>query len=802
MGTLRQDLTFALRSFGRQPGFTAVVLMTLALGIGATTAMFTVVNAVLLKPLPLKEPDRLTLVRIVGKQGGLFPLPDADFLAWRGNHPAFERVAVFANSSFSLTGSGTPDVLRGAFVSGDFFSTIGVGPALGRLLQAQDEAPGAPPVVVLNHRFWTQRFGANPNVLGTTIRLNDVPCTIVGVAARGVVFPRSNLDLWRNRVFPTPPRRGPFYLTGVARLAPGGTTSSAAANMDIVASQLKQQYGGPPDWAFHIVPLLDAVVGDARTPLYLLLAAVGFLLLIALANVANLMLARATGRQRELAVRAAIGAGVGRLTRQLLTEASLLGVLGGALGVLIAIGLTALLHSVGTTEIPRLEDVRLDGRVLAFAVGISFAGALLFGTGAALFAARTDLVATLAGGNRSGMSPARRRVQRALVAAEIALALVLSIGAALFVRSLIRLQSVDMGFDPNGLLTFQISLPDKRYKDAAASRQFYDRLLERVQALPGVRSAALAVSLPPDQLTVTDNFTVEGAATAPGQSAPTAPMVIASDAYFRTMGIPLIDGRLFDERDRPDTEGSVIISRSLAERYYPGGRAVGRKFRTGGPERPNNAWMRVVGVVGDVKYEGLAEDAAPAYYLPFRQQPWSDEYVVVRASVPPASLAGAVRDAVWSIDRDLPLERLRTMDQLVAQASAEPRFRTAILGGFGVIGLALALIGVYGLMSYAVTQRTHEMGVRSALGARRRDLVALVLKDAAVLAGIGIAAGLAGSFAVTRVSSTLLYGVSATDPLTFAATALLLAAAALLASWIPARRASRVNPTTALNMNT
>jgi predicted permease len=800
VGNLRQDLSFAIRSLGRQPGFAAVVLATLALGIGATTTMFSVVNGVLLKPLPLKDPDRLTLVRIVGSQGALFPIPDADFLAWRANHPAFQHVAAFSASSFNLTGSGSPEIVRGAWVSGDFFSTIGVEPALGRLMQPHDDEVNAPAVVVLAHRFWVQRFNANPAVIGTTLRLNDVPCTIVGVAPPGVVFPRPDLDLWRSNKFPTPSRRGPFYMTGIGRLAAGATSATAVANLDAVSNGLKQQYGGPSDWRLESVALTEAIVGDARTPLYLLLAAVGFLLLISLANVANLLLARATTRQRELAVRAALGAAFGRLTRQLLTEAALLGAVGGLLGVLAALALTAMMQHIGTTDIPRFEDVQLDARVLLFAIAISFAGALLFGAGPALFASREDLVSTLAGGNRAGVAPARRRAQRALVVAEIALALMLSIGGALFMRSLMRLQTVDMGFDSRQLLTFSIALPQK-YDPKGASKQFFDQLLARLQALPGVQSAALAVSIPPDQLLVTDNFTVEGTIPIPGQSAPTAPFVVASDRYFATMRIPLVDGRLFDARDRLDSEPIVIVSRSLAQRYYPGGRAVGRRFRIGGPERPDNAWMRVVGVVGDVKYEGLAMEAGPAFYLPFSQQSWASEYVVIRATVPPASLVSSVREAVWSIDREIPLARIRTMDEIVSQASAQPRFRTLVLAAFGLVGLTLALVGVYGLISYSVAQRTREMGIRTALGAQRRDLVTLVLRDAAALAGVGVVLGLIGAFAVTRLSATLLFGVSPTDPGTFVGAAAVLTTAALAASWIPARRAARVNPTTALNTN-
>jgi len=796
MDSLLQDLRFSIHSFRRQPGFVAVALGTLALGIGTATAMFNVVNGVLLKPLPFHDPAALTMIRIEGRGGGLFPLPDADYLALRADHHAFANVAVYASTSFNFTGSGTPDVLRGAWVSGDFFTTLGVQPAAGRFFAGADDAPGAAHMVVLTHRFWTRRFGADPNVIGQTIRLDDVPCTIAGIGPPGLEFPRQDLDLWRNGIIETPTRRGPFYLTGIGRLRSSEPQGIAAAhaNLETAAATLKQQYG-PGDWSFQMLPLTDALVGDVRTPLYLLLAAVGFLLLIAIANVANLLLSRSAARQRELAVRLALGASRARIVRQLLTESALLSAAGGALGVLLGIGITTVLLPLGRTIVPRLAQIEMDWRVLAFAAGISVAAGLLFGTAPAMQVSRRDVSSDpLRDGQRTGTSRSRRRLQRTLVVAEIALALMLSVGAGLLVRSLIRLQQVELGFRPERLLTFTLALPRTRYPDEHASRAFYQRLLERLEAMPGVQSAAVAVSLPPDRVTVTDNFTAEGQQYDIGQSAPVGTLMVASASYFRTLGIPLLAGRLFDDRDRPGGERVVIVSRTLAERYYPGGNAVGRRFRNGGPERPKNEWMRVVGIVGDVKYDGLAAAPAPAFYWPFEQHPWTDQFVVLRTTTEPEAVTGAVRDAVWSIDRELPLALVRTMDELRAAASADSTFRTYLLGSFGALGLMLALVGVYGVMSYAVSQRSHEMGLRAALGARPWDLVALVLRDAGMLAALGIVIGLVGALAVTSVSETLLFGVTPRDPATFAGVAALLAAAALLASWIPATRAGRSDP--------
>ncbi|NUR55806.1 MAG: ABC transporter permease [Acidobacteria bacterium] len=795
MRGFRQDIRAALRSLDRQRGFVTVVLITLALGIGATTAMFTVVNGVLLRPLPFRDPESLALVRIAGTNGGIFPLPDADFLAWRANHPAFQRVAVFSNTSFNLTGAGDPEVVRAAGVSGDFFATLGIAPFRGRMFTSADDAPGAERVVVLAHEFWRERFGGDPGAIGRRVRLNDQPATVVGIAPPRFSFPRRDIGLWSNLRIGTPPRRGPFYLTGVARL--NTDLAGARANLDLISSDVMRQYGGAQDWTFQLVPITDAIVGSARTPLYLLLAAVSVLLLIALTNVANLLLARAAGRQRELALRAALGAGRGRLVRQLLTESSLLGVAGGGLGLLLAVWLTRALLTLGATSIPRLGEIRLDVRVFAFAAIVSILAGVVFGSAPALHASAGDLAQPLREGPRTGAGTRHRRAQRALVVIEMALALVLSVGAGLLVRSLIHLERVDAGFTPHGLLTFALDLPEARYPDAAASRAFYERLIARLEALPTVQSAAVAPSLPPAQLSVTDNFTAEGHTYLPGQSAPVGAMVIASDALFQTLGVPLVSGRLFDRREQPQSEPVVIVSRTIADRYYPNG-AVGRRFRTGGPERPGNAWMRIVGVVGDVKYEGLAAPAAPAYYLPFRQQSWSSEFVVIRTTGDPSRAVGAVRQAVWSIDRDLPLALLRTMDQVMAEASAESRFRTFVLAGFGGVGLVLALVGVYGVMAYAVSQRLHELGVRAALGAQRHDLIALVLGEAAWTAAAGVTIGLAGAVFATRLTETLLFGVTPRDPATFAAAAALLVAAAFVASWMPAQRAARVDPMSAL----
>jgi predicted permease len=795
---LLQDLRFALRSLRRQPGFVAVALATLALGIGTATAMFTVVNGVLLRPLPFRDPDRLAAILIEGKGGGIFPLPDADFLALREAKGAFEHVAVYTAATFNLTGAGTPEVVRAAWTSGDFFTTLGLRPQLGRLFTTADDAPGAADVVVLSHAYWQQKLGGNINVVGQTLRLSDDTCTIVGVAPPGAKFPRREIDLWRNRKIGPPPRRGPYYLTAVARLAESTTPGGARASLNTVADGLKRQYGGPGDWGFQLRPLKDAIVGDARMPLYLLLSAVGLLLLIALVNVANLLLARSSSRHREVALRAALGAGRARITQQLMTESVLLGVCGGVLGVAVAFALIRVLLPLGETIVPRLSEVEVDARVLGFSLVVSVLAGVLFGTAPALTASAGNLVDPLRDTQRAGTGAGRSRAQRVLVVAEVALALMLTVGAGLLVRSLISLQRVDPGFAPQHLLTFAIDLPSTRYRDNEASRTFYRRLTERLDALPGVESTAVAVSLPPNQVTVTDNFTVEGKTYAPGESAPVGTMVVSSSTYFKTMGIPVVRGRAFDDRDREGSTPVVIVSRTLADRFYPHGDAVGRRFRTGGPERPKNGWMQIVGIAGDVKYDGLAQAPEPAYYLPFQQHPWTEQYVVVRTTTDPGSLVASVRGAVWSIDPDLPLLRVRTMDEMMSEAAADPRLRTFVLACFGALGLLLATVGVYGVMAYAVAQRSHELGVRAALGARPADLVRLVIKDSGTLVAAGIVLGLAGALMLSRFTETLLFQVTPRDPATFIVTAFVLSFAALLASWLPARRAGRTDPIGAL----
>ena len=801
MPNLVHDVRYAIRLLLKRPGFAAVAILTLALGIGATTAIFTVVNAVLLSPLPFRDAERLVEVRIAGGNGESFPLPDADFLAWRSQNQTCDAIAVYDASPETLTGDGAPERIGSAAVTDRFFDVVGARPLLGRVFQEGDDKPGAAKLVVLSHAFWTRRFKADPAVVGRTVLLSGVAHTVVGVMPAGFRFPAGDIDVWRTLTMNPPTRRGPYYTTGIARLKPGVGIAELRANLGIVAAGLKRQYPAPEDWTFDAVPLQEAIVGDVRRMLYVLLGAVGFLLLIATANVANLLLARAAAREREIAVRGALGAGRRRIVAQLVTESVVLALVSGLAGLLLASWGTQALLAMAPKGIPRLDEVRMHVPVFLFALGVASLCGIVFGLAPALRASRTPLVETLKDGGRGSTGAGHRRVQRLLVVAEIALALILSVGAGLMIRSFAELQRTSPGFDPGHLLTFEVALPIASYKEDARVRGFYDALVQKLEAVPGVRSVGLTLSLPPDLLQVTDNFMVEGQVLPPNQSAPVGPVVMVSDALFATLGVPLIRGRMFDARDEAGRAPTVIVNEALAGKYFPGVDAVGRRLKIGGPERPiapKNPWMEIVGVVGDVKYSGLQTAPEPTYYLPYRQNPWNGQFVVVRTTADPAALGTAAREAVASLDKDIPVARLRTMDEVMAASVAPPRFRTVLVTIFALVGLLLAAIGIYGVMAHAVAERTHELGVRIALGAEGRDVVRLVLGEALVLAAAGVAVGVAGALATTRLIQSLLFGVTTTDATTFAGISLLLFATAIVASWIPTRRALRVDPMIAL----
>jgi putative ABC transport system permease protein len=790
-----QDLRFAVRLLLKRPGFSAVAILTLALGVGASTSIFSVVEAVLLRPLPFTEPDRLVQLTIRGGDGETYPLPDADFIAWREQNEAFASLAAYdGGEALALTGEGDADRIVVRNVTDRFFTTLGVAPLLGRTFREGEDKPGAPKAVVLSHAFWQRHYHGDARAIGRSVLLDGLSHTIVGVMPASFAFPESGLDGWRILTMQPPRRRGPFYTWGIGRLKAGASIERAGANLAVIAEGLKRRYPGPNTWTYALVPLQEQMVGDVRRMLNLLFAAVGFLLLIATANVANLLLARAGSRSREIAVRAAIGAGRGRIVAQLVTESVVLGVLSGLVGLLIASWGTRALLAIAPEGIPRLDEVRLNGTVFAFAVGVASLCGVLFGLAPALRAAGLPLVEGLKEGGRSGPGMSQRRTQRALVVCEIALALVLSVGAGLMIRSLAALTSVNPGFAPTQLVTFSLKLPARRYDTPEKITALYDALRERLEANPAIRSVGSATSLPPDQNSMTDNFVAEAQTIPPNESAPVAPLIIVDENYFKTLGVPLVAGRFFDERDVRGRPPVTIVNETLARRYFPGGNAVGRRLKQGGAERPNNPWMEIVGVVGDVKYSGLNAPPEPAFYLADRQQPWTRRYVIVRTAADPRSALSAIRGAVSALDRDVPVARVSTIDQLMNESVAAPRFRTTLVTVFAVVGLVLAAIGIYGVMAYTVSERARELGVRVALGATTGDVVRMVLAEAFALAAVGVGLGVAVAVAMTRFMAALLYGVTPTDPATFVSIAGLLMAIALAGSYVPARRATRIDP--------
>jgi predicted permease len=790
-----QDVRFALRLLIKRPGFAAVAILTLALGVGASTSIFAVVEAVLLRPLPFAEPDRLVQLAIRGDDGEIYPLPDADFIAWREQNEAFSSLAVYdGGEGLALTGEGDAERIIVRNVTDRFFATLGVAPLLGRTFAEGEDRPGAPKSIVVSQAFWQRHFHGDDRAIGRSVLLDGVSHTIVGVMPAAFAFPESDLDGWRVLTMAPPPRRGPFYTRGIARLKPDTGLERARANLAVIADGIKRRYPGPNTWTYLLLPLQEQMVGDVRRMLYLLFAAVGFLLLIATANVANLLLARAGSRTREIAVRAAIGAGRARIIAQLVTESVVLGVLSGLAGLLIAFGGTRTLLAIAPEGIPRLGEVRLNAMVFAFAVGVATLCGVLFGLAPAVRVAALPLVQGLKEGGPSGAGMGRRCTQRALVVCEIALALILSVGAGLMIRSLAALTSVNPGFAPTQLVTFQLKLPERRYDTPQKITALFDALRARLEADPAIRSVGSSTSLPPDLNAMTDNFVAEGQQIPANRSAPVAPLVFVDDNYFRTLGVPLVAGRFFDQRDVPGGPLVAIVNETLARRYFPSGNAVGRRLKQGGAERPNNPWMEIVGVVGDVKYSGLNAPPEPAFYLADRQQPFIRRFVIVRTAADPRSALNSIRTAVSALDRDVPVARLHTIEQLMNESVAAPRFRTTLVTVFAILGLVLAAIGIYGVMAYVVSERARELGVRVALGATTRDVMRMVLAEAFALAAAGVVLGVAGAVATTRLMASMLFGVTPTDPATFVSIAAVLMAIALAGSYVPARRAARIDP--------
>jgi predicted permease len=803
MGTFASDLRQAVRGFLRTPGFTAAAVATLALGIGAAVAIFSVANAVLLRPLPFSDPDRLVVVWNRYPQPGLERVTlapaELDDLA-RGSR-SVESWAALSYTETNLVGGGDPEHLPALDVSPGFFRLLGVNAAHGRTF-ANDEARAR--VAVLSHELWARRFGADPALVGRTVSLDGEPVTVVGVMPRGFelpnpggfLFPRRP-QLWMPLAPDASASRGDKYVRVVARLAPGVTPEHARAEVDALAHGMRTRFPDdyPAGWRMDVVSLHDLVVGETRPALLLLLLVVGFLLLIACANVANLVLARTLGRRRELAVRGALGASRARLVRQLAVENVLLALAGGMAGTLLAFWAVRALVAARADAVPRLAEANVDGAVLGFALVAALGSGVLLGVFPALRTTGGSIFTALRQGGRTATGGGRG-MRGVLVVAQIALATMVLVGTGLVLNSLVRLTRGDPGFDPAGVLTAELTLPQAAYPDARAQAALYGEVVERVRAVPGVRAAAVVNPLPLSGNLWGAGFVPEGLATAPGEQTPNAQYASVTPGYFEVMRIRLVQGRPFGAGDRAETPGVVVVDETLAARYWPGESAIGKRLHVAG--RPDTAWATVVGVAARVSSAALDAPEQPQIYLPHTQRTRSSAHLVVRATGDPLARVAAVRRAVRDADPTLPVGDVRTMDRVVGDSVAPRRFTALLLSAFGLAALLVASVGLYGVVSCAVGQRERELGLRMALGARGTDVVRMVVREGVVLAAAGVALGAAGALALSRSLRGMLYGVQATDPATFAGVTLLLAGVALLASYGPARRAARVDPAVTL----
>jgi putative ABC transport system permease protein len=797
MTTLKQDLRYGVRMLLKNPGFAIVAVIALALGIGANAAIFSVVNTVLLRSLPYDDPDRLMVLRENKlPQFPEFSVSPGNFLDWQKENTTFEKLAAINGTAYNLVGDAEPERLRGARVSAGLFEMLGVNPALGRTFLDEEDQPGHDNVAILSSSLWKRRFGSDPNVVGQAIALSATSYTVIGVMPPAFQFPDRETDVWTPIAFNArqAQQHGSHYISVIGRLKPGVTQEQAATEMDAVAGRLAEQY---PDtntgWRVNVLPMQESEVRDIKSALLVLLGAVALVLLIACANVANLLLARATARQKEIAIRTALGASRRRITQQLLTESILLALAGGGVGLLLAVWGIGSLLKLAPQELPRVKDVTLDVRVLGFTLIVTLLTGVIFGLVPALQASRPNLNETLKEGGR-GTTGGHHRVRGALVITEVALALLLLVGAGLLIRSFYRLQQVTPGFNSKNALAVTVSLPGKKYPQDDQQSGFFAQLLDKVATLPGVVAVGATQSLP-IQGDYVLGFNIQGRPpNGPGQEPNTNYYAVSPD-YFKAMGIPLLRGRVFTEQDKKDSPRVAVINEELAKKFFPDEDPIGKRINvTNGPER----FREIVGIVGDVKQYGLAQPTTMQTYEPYLQTPFSGMTLVVRADGNPAALSGAIRSEVLAIDKEQPVSRIRPLEQVVSESVAKQRFLMLLLGIFASVALVLAAVGLYGVMSYSVNQRTHEIGIRAALGAQRKDVLKLVVGQGMALALTGAAIGLAASFALTRLMASLLFGVSATDPLTFAGIALLLTIVALLACYLPARRAMKVDPMIAL----
>ena len=804
MNTLH-DVRYALRMLLKRPAFTVTVVLTLALGIGANTTIFSAIDAVLLNPLPYKDPDRLMVVWETNKQLGpeLWDRNEAtigNFLDWRSRNHVFEQMGSLFYTDMNLSGSGEPQRIKSCVVTTNFFQVLGVQPMLGRSFLPEEETPGVPHSVIISHDLWQRLFNSDPNLRSLT--LNGRPVAVSGVMPPGfeLQFPTSvRVDMWVPMTIDSgEPDRSTNFLYTLGRLKQGVSRAQAQTEMNLIAGQLQQQYPETnAERGVRVVPLHKQVVGNIESYLYMLFAAVGFVLLIAGTNVAGLLLARVTARDKEVAIRMALGASRWRLMRQLLTESVILSSLSGLLGLLLAYGGVKLLVALTPSEVPRLREIGLHVPVFLWTLAISIATGLVFGLAPALQASKPDLNKALKENSGQNTGSFRRsRLRSVLVVSEVAVALLLLVGAGLMTRSFIRLQQVDPGFEAKNVLSMYIALPTQKYR-RPQTNIFYNQLIERVKNLPGVTSVAGIDPLPLSNHNVTTSFLVEGAPVGSLTDRPDAGQRVVTPGYFQTMGIPILKGRSFTEQDRANTSSVIIVNEALAHRYWPNQDAIGKRLGFE-DDASKQVWREIVGVAGNVRHKALETEATPEVYLPYQQRPGSFMNLVVRTTSDPTSMIPAIRSQVFGLDKDQPVADIMTMQQRLDRSVASRRFVMVLLAGFSVLALVLAAVGIYGVMAYLVIQRTQEIGVRMALGAQKHDVLKLVVGKGMALAIVGTAIGLVASLGLTRLIRSLLFEVTPTDWLTFVIVSMVLLVVALLACYIPARRATKVDPLIAL----
>ena len=814
MENLLHDVRYGIRMLLKQPGVTVVAVITLALGIGANTAIFSVVNGLLLRPLPYANSDRLAIIWTHSPGANVaqdWPSP-GQYVAIKSQTSVFEDIAITQGGNSNLTGLGAPEQVGAVATSSALFPLLGVKPAIGRTFLSEEDGPGKPKAAILCYGFWQRRFGGDPGAIGKSLTIDGDSYAVVGIMPADFVLSYEVMPtvgtMSQADVLVTLPfdaeglsQQGDENYNILARLKPGVTIAQAQAELDGVVSSLERQfpqhYPASRRFSFSVTPLLEQVVGDVRPALLILLGAVACVLLIACANVANLLLARAAAREKEIAIRTALGAGRGRLVRQLLTESMLLATVGGATGLLLAVWTLDGLRWLSPSSIPRLQSITIDGWVLAFTFTVALLTGILFGLAPALRSSRVNLNETLKEAGRSLVASGNHRLRSALVVTEVALSLVLLIGAGLLIRSFMRVEQVEPGFSPHNILSMRLSVGGTAYEKMPKRLVFYEQLWDRIRQLPGVESTGGVSVLPLSGSLSWGNISIEGYVPEAGQSMIQADRRFATVGYFETMKIPLIAGRFFSEQDTPDSLKVAIVDENLARTYWPGDDPLGKRLKAGSPDS-KNPWLTVVGVVANVKQYALDSDSRVSFYTPHKQSPAGTLYAIVRTSTDPRGTGASVAGVAREMDPNVPIYDVKIMAERLSESLARRRFAMLALGVFALVAMVLAAVGIYGVMSYSVTQRTREIGIRMALGAQTKGVLTLIVGQGMLMAGVGVAIGLAGALAATRVMASLLFGVTATDSVTFVGISLLLAAVAFFACYFPARRATKVDPMVAL----